>query len=438
MSTPNSNDPNGFSPFGLHKNLMRGVRAAGYENPRPIQAESIPAILEGRDVLGLAQTGTGKTAAFALPVIQHIMNQTTRESRVLVLAPTRELANQIAEEFQTFSKFTDVTGMTIYGGISMGNQISSLRRRPDVIVGCPGRVLDLMQQGHLKLNSLDTLILDEADHMFDMGFLPDIKKILSRLPKNRQNLLFSATMPKDIRHLATDLLSDPHVVELADKAPVSTIDHALYRIPEKRKRDLLHVILDRDDFDSAIIFTRTKHRAKRLADQLSKAGHRSAALQGNMSQSQRDRAMRGFRERTFDILVATDIAARGLDVEKVSHVINFDVPNTPEAYTHRIGRTGRSEREGIAFTFVTGEDIGWVKATERMIGSKIERRREEGFEPDQEARSSSRSKNGNGRSNRSRSGSSRSNGSRSNGSRSKPKNSSSRKSRGQTSSRSRR
>jgi len=412
MSTKNSNTGRGFTTFGLHKDVMRGVDAAGYESPRPIQAKAMPAALEGKDVLGLAQTGTGKTAAFALPVIDYCIRQRTREIRALVLAPTRELANQIAAEFKVFSQFADFNYTTIYGGVSQNNQISAIRRRPDVIVGCPGRVLDLMQQGKLKLDELDILILDEADHMFDMGFLPDIKRIMSRLPKRRQNLLFSATMPKDIRRLANEILHDPHVVELADKAPASTIDHALYSIPEGSKKALLKIIIDGDDFNSAIIFTRTKHRAKRLAQQLSKDGHRAAALQGNMSQNARDKAMRGFRDRTYDILVATDIAARGIDVNKVSHVINFDVPNTPEAYTHRIGRTGRSEMDGIAFTFVTGQDRDWLRATERMIGSKIERRHIDGFEPDAEPRSHAKASN-NGRGSfgsRSRSNSSRSGG----------------------------
>ena len=332
--------------------------------------------------MGLAQTGTGKTAAFALPLIDSILRYRPRHISALVLAPTRELANQIAEEIEVLAKHTKVSFTTVYGGTSMGKQIKTVRRRPDIVVGCPGRVLDLMQQGHLDLSDLDTLVLDEADHMFDMGFLPDIKKIVSRLPEDRQNLLFSATMPKDIRKLADEMLYQPFVVELADETPASTIDHGLYNIKESSKKDLLDQLLDSDDCHTAIIFTRTKHRAKRLAQQLERQGHRSIALQGNMSQSQRDRAMRGFREGRYDILVATDIAARGIDVEKVSHVINFDVPNTPEAYTHRIGRTGRSEMEGMAFTFVTGSDIGWLRATERKIGSKIERLQADGFPPD--------------------------------------------------------
>ena len=272
--------------------------------------------------------------------------------------------------------------MTIYGGVPIRKQVNVLRNRPEIVVGCPGRVLDLLRQRVLRLDQVETLVLDEADHMFDMGFLPDIRKILQALPRHRQNLLFSATMPSEIRRLADNLLSNPHVVELADSTPASTIDHGLYLVPERRKRDLLEHVLTGDDCDSAIVFTRTKHRARRLAEQLSKAGHRAVGLQGNLSQSQRDKAMNGFRTRRYDILVATDIAARGIDVSDVSHVINFDVPNTPHAYTHRIGRTGRSETEGIACTFVTGADGGWLRATERMLGSPIPRRHVDGFEPD--------------------------------------------------------
>jgi ATP-dependent RNA helicase RhlE len=372
----------GFDRFELHEALMRGIHAAGFENPRPIQVETIPAGLEGRDVLGLAQTGTGKTAAFALPMLDQLLDVRAKGPRALVLAPTRELATQIAEEIRVLSKFTRLKLLTIYGGVSMRGQINALKGHPEIIVGCPGRVLDLLQQGELRLDWIETLVLDEADHMFDMGFLPDIRRILSKMPSDRQNLLFSATMPKEIRRLAEDLLTDPHVVELADKTPASTIDHALYPVSEDRKRDLLDHILEQDDCESAIVFTRTKHRAKRLAEQLSKSGLRAVALQGNMSQGQRDRAMKGFRDRRFDILVATDIAARGIDVTGVSHVINFDVPNTPEAYTHRIGRTGRSELDGIACTFITVDDRAWVRATERMIGNTIRRHQVKGFEPD--------------------------------------------------------
>ncbi len=391
----------GFGQFGLHGSLERGIRDLGFENPRPIQFETIPAGLDGRDVLGLAQTGTGKTAAFALPLLDRILETRGKGPLALVIAPTRELASQISEEIRALSKHTRVNLVTIYGGVSMRAQINALRRSPEIVVGCPGRVLDLLQQRVLRLDRVETLVLDEADHMFDMGFLPDIRKILKALPERRQNLLFSATMPKEIRHLADNLLCDPHVVELADAAPASTIDHALYPVAEQRKRDLLEHLLASDECDSAIVFIRTKYRARRLAEQLSKAGHRAVGLQGNMSQGQRDRAMSGFRSRRFDILVATDIAARGIDVSDVSHVINFDVPSTPEAYTHRIGRTGRAEREGIACTFVTGADRGWVNATERMIGSSIPRRQVEGIEAgDDEKPRGGRPPRGNGRGSR--------------------------------------
>ncbi|MBW2275102.1 MAG: DEAD/DEAH box helicase [Deltaproteobacteria bacterium] len=399
----------GFGDFELHPTLERGIRAAGFEEPRPIQKDTIPAALNGADVLGLAQTGTGKTAAFALPLLDQLLDENLPGPRALVLAPTRELATQIEAEIRTLAQFTRLKTVTIFGGVPARGQIATLRRRPEIVVGCPGRVLDLLQQGALRLGDIETLVLDEADHMFDMGFLPDIRRILSALPKKRQNLLFSATMPKEIRRLADDILSQPHVAELGHSAPAETIEHALYPVPEKRKRDLLEHVLAEERCDSAIVFTRTKHRARRLADQLSKAGHRAVGLQGNMSQSQRERAMKGFRSRRFDVLVATDIAARGIDVSGVSHVINYDVPNTPEAYTHRIGRTGRAEREGKACTFVTGEDRAWVRATERMIGAPIPRCQVSGFEgesieADGSRRPGPKSASRNGSSSRARSG----------------------------------
>ena len=380
MTEDRTQRPNGFDRFGLHPNILRGIREAGYDSPRPIQNDTLPAAMEGRDVLGLAQTGTGKTAAFALPLLDWIVSEPGTGPSVLVIAPTRELATQITDEFRKLARFTKVKVATVFGGVGIGQQASALRRRPDVVVACPGRLLDLMQQKLIDLSHVGALVLDEADHMFDMGFLPDIKKILAALPKDRQNLLFSATMPPDIRRLANEVLHDPHVVELTHRAPVATVDHALCMVSDRQKRDLLEFLLNADDCDTAIVFTRTKHRAKRLAEQLSRGGHRAVALQGNMSQAQRDRAMSGFRERRFDVLVATDIVARGIDVSGVSHVINFDVPTTPEAYTHRIGRTGRSETSGVAYTFVTSADTAWVKATERMIGDRIARREFVGFE----------------------------------------------------------
>ncbi|MBW2713873.1 MAG: DEAD/DEAH box helicase [Deltaproteobacteria bacterium] len=372
--------PSGFDRFDLHPLILRGVQAAGFTEPRPIQDETIPAALKGRDVLGLAQTGTGKTAAFALPLLDYFESEPARGPRALILAPTRELATQIDAEIRTLARFTQLKVLSIFGGVSVRGQISALRKNPEIIVGCPGRVLDLIGQRALRLGDVECLVLDEADHMFDMGFLPDLKRILKALPEERQNLLFSATMPKEIRGLADDLLEDPHVVELTRSGPAETIEHVLVPIEEGRKHALLKSILDEDDCSSAIVFTRTKRRARQLAEKLDKAGHRAVSLQGNMSQNARDRAMDGFRKSRFDVLVATDIVARGIDVQGVSHVINFDVPNTPEAYTHRIGRTGRAEREGRAVTFATSDDVAWLRATERKLGESIPLHKVEGFE----------------------------------------------------------
>jgi len=363
----------GFTGFKLGPLVHRGIAAAGFIEPRPIQVRTIPAALEGRDILGLAQTGTGKTAAFALPVLENILATRASGPRALIVAPTRELANQISEEIRLLARHTSIQVATVFGGVSVGAQRTALRKRPEIIVACPGRLLDLMGQGVVRLDRIETLVLDEADHMFDMGFLPDIRRILAALPARRQNLLFSATMPREIRRLADGLLRDPHVVELNHTKPIATIEHALFPVDGTRKYEALTRVLAEDGFVSAIVFTRTKHRAKKLAKQLDSSGHRAVALQGNMSQNQRERAMEGFRTRRFHVLVATDIAARGIDVEQVSHVVNFDMPNTTDAYTHRIGRTGRSERQGRAYTFVTPEDHELVRAVERRIGRAIPR-----------------------------------------------------------------
>jgi ATP-dependent RNA helicase RhlE len=382
MSAPLTDSPTGFDLFGFHPSIVRGLDAAGFQDPRPIQTATIPAALTGRDVLGLAQTGTGKTAAFALPLLDRFTREPGRGPRALVLAPTRELATQIDAEIRLLARYTKVKAVTIFGGVSAYGQIRALRGNPEIVVGCPGRILDLIGQGALRLGDVETLVLDEADHMFDMGFLPDLRRILKQLPPRRQNLLFSATMPTEIRKLADGLLREPHVAQLSLVGPAETIDHALVPVREDHKRELLERVLAEDACESAIVFTRTKHRARRLASQLDKLGYRAVSLQGNMSQSQRDRAMKGFRKGQFDVLVATDIAARGIDVQGVSHVINFDVPNTPEAYTHRTGRTGRSETEGCALTFATREDLAWLRATERKLGAPIPRRDIPGFEGD--------------------------------------------------------
>ena len=315
------------------------MRAAGFETPRAIQAQVIPAALDGRDVLGLAPTGTGKTAAFALPLLERMLEPGAPGPRALILAPTRELARQIETEIRTLARFTRIRTATIYGGVSLRSQIAALKQRPEIVVGCPGRVLDLLGQGAFRLANVETLVLDEADHMFDMGFLPDLRRILAALPERRQNLLFSATMPGAIRQLASAVLNRPYVVELANRAPAATIDHALYAVTEERKRDLLERILAGDDCASAIVFTRTKHRARRLAEQLGKRGHRTVALQGNMSQAQRDRAMSGFRARRYDVLVATDLAARGLDVSGVFGTSKLITCDTPETSRPRAARS---------------------------------------------------------------------------------------------------
>jgi ATP-dependent RNA helicase RhlE len=369
-----SDSGSGFGRFQLDTALDDALRASGFHEPRPIQAETITACLAGRDVLGLSQTGTGKTAAFVLPILHRIVTEGISGPRALILAPTRELARQIDQDLRSLGRYTDVETATVYGGVAMGGQIRALRRHPDVVVGCPGRVLDLLQQGVLDLSAVDMLVLDEADHMFDMGFFRDVRKILAVLPKRRQNLLFSATMPREVRSLADQVLRDPCVVELAPSRPSEAIEHFLYSVDESRKRGLLDHVLSSDDCKSAIVFMRTKHRAKRTAQQLERRGLRAVALQGNMSQAQRDRAMAGFREGRFDVLVATDVAARGLDVAGVSYVVNFDVPASPDAYTHRIGRTGRSGASGKACTFVTSADRGWVRATERALGARIPQR----------------------------------------------------------------
>ena len=364
----------GFDRFDLRPELRQAIADAEYTEPRPIQDKALPPALEGRDVLGLAQTGTGKTAAFVLPILERLLAGRRPGPRALVVAPTRELASQVHSEFERLARHTPIKATAIFGGVPIPRQVRALRQRPEVIVACPGRLLDLMNQGALHLDGVEVLVLDEADHMFDMGFLPDVRRILRALPERRQNLLFSATMPREIRKLADAVLQRPAVIELANARPAETIDHALYPLAELDKVGALEKLLSDKGFRSAIVFLRTKRRVKTLAQRLEKHGHSAVALQGNMSQPQRERALSGFRSGQYSILVATDIAARGLDIAGVSHVINYDVPNTPDAYTHRIGRTGRSEQSGIAFTFVTDEDRASIRAIEKRLGAPIERR----------------------------------------------------------------
>jgi ATP-dependent RNA helicase RhlE len=369
----------GFTTLKLVDPLSANLKELGFVKPTPIQAAAIPAILEGRDVVGLAQTGTGKTAAFALPMLQKLMGG-PRKTRALIIGPTRELAEQTYQALRTLGKGTGLHAATIYGGVGMRPQIEALRHGTEIIVACPGRLLDHIRERHADLSAVEILVLDEADQMFDMGFLPDIKSILRALPAKRQTLLFSATMPDPIRKLATEILRNPVNIQIARVAPVETVTHALYPVAQHLKSPLLLELLRRTDTGPVLVFTRTKHRAKRLAQQLEREKFKATSLQGNLSQSQRQRAMDGFRSGQFNILVATDIAARGIDVADISHVINFDIPSTTDLYIHRIGRTGRAAKTGDAYTLVSQEDEADIRLIERALGQKIERRHLDGFD----------------------------------------------------------
>jgi ATP-dependent RNA helicase RhlE len=369
-----------FEDFNLHPAVAAGVRSAGFASPTPIQAQAIPPVMKQRDVMGLAQTGTGKTAAFALPILHRLVKKQHQHPRALIVAPTRELAEQIEQAVKTLGRKTRLKTASIYGGVNINGQVQKLKRGVDIVVACPGRLLDHAGRGTIDLSRIEVLVLDEADQMFDMGFLPDIRRILKYLPQERQNLLFSATMPAQIRGLVKDILCNPVAVQLGNAVPAETVSHALFPVAAHLKTPMLLTLLKRTRADAILVFTRTKHRAKRLGEKLARAGFRSASLQGNLSQVRRQAALDGFRKGTFQILVATDIAARGIDVRKVSHVINYDIPSTPEAYIHRIGRTGRAANSGEAFTLITGEDSKMVSAIDRAIGSPIERRTIEGFD----------------------------------------------------------
>ena len=369
-----------FQSFNLHPRIMSGVRACGYETPTPIQAKAIPPILEGRDLIGLAQTGTGKTAAFVLPIMQRLLAGPRGQVRALIISPTRELAEQTCEAIDDLGRDTDLESTAVYGGIGMDNQIRRLRGRTDIVAACPGRLLDHIWKGTIDLSHLEILVIDEADRMFDMGFLPDIRNLLRCLPEKRQTLLFSATMPDDIRRLVKDILHNPVTVQIGHTAPAKTVSHALFPVKQHLKTALLKELLRNIETDSVLVFTRTKHRARRVAEQLIRAGYRATALQGNMSQHQRQAALDNFRNGRYKILVATDIAARGIDILDISHVINYDMPDTSDAYTHRIGRTGRIGNSGEAFTLVTGEDKVMILTLERLLDKPLEQRTLDGFD----------------------------------------------------------
>lgn len=369
-----------FSTFSFDPQIQAGIVSAGYTNPTPIQRQTIQPVLDGRDVLGLSQTGTGKTAAFSLPILQRLMAGKRGKPRALVLSPTRELAEQTHASFQLLGQRTGLRSLTLYGGVSAIPQLQGLRRGVEVLVACPGRLLDLLNQRVLDLRTIEILVIDEADRMFDMGFLPDIRRILAALPKPRQTLLFSATMPPEIRRLAVELLVSPVTVEIDDLRPLDSIKHALYPVDPERKYDLLVSLLPQAGNGQVLVFTRTKHRAKKLARQLSQIGMKVTSLQGNLSQNARQAAMEGFRSGKIQVMVATDIASRGIDVTRITHVINYDMPDTAEAYTHRTGRTGRMERLGTALSLVTHDDLPMVRAIERVLGTPLERRKLDGFE----------------------------------------------------------
>lgn len=363
--------------------LLSNIEHLGYISATPIQEKAIPAIQAGKDVMGLAQTGTGKTAAFALPMLEKLLQTKTHDKvRGLIIAPTRELAQQIHDAIIELARGTKIRSVTLYGGVNINPQIKALKHGIDIVVACPGRLLDHIQQRTIDISHVETLVLDEADQMFDMGFLPDIRRIIRFLPKQRQTLLFSATMPKAIHELAQEVLYKPVKIEISRIAPATSVKQAFFPVPSHLKTALLIALLRHIEKESVLVFTRTKHAAKKVAAKLESGGYNATSLQGNLSQKQRQTAMQGFRDGRLQILVATDIAARGIDVSSISHVINYDIPSTVEAYIHRIGRTGRAAKEGEAFTLITEQDKAEVKAIEKVVGKKIEQIHLEGFNYD--------------------------------------------------------
>lgn len=363
-----------FDIFNFHPSIMAGVRALGYSVPTPIQLKAIPPIMQGHDIVGLAQTGTGKTAAFALPVLQRLLAEPRGRIGALVISPTRELAEQTCKAINELGSKTGLRSLSVYGGVGMSQQTQCLRNGVEIVVACPGRLLDHLWQGTISLDELKILVIDEADRMFDMGFLPDIRSILKCLMKQRQTLLFSATMPDNIRRLVREILHQPVTVQIGQTLPAETVSHALYPVKQHLKTALLKELLYKTKTESVLVFTRTKHRAERVAQQLGRAGYRVASLQGDLSQYQRQAALDGFRTGEYKILVATDIAARGIDVLSISHVINFDMPETTDDYIHRIGRTGRVNKNGDALTLVTSADGDKVRALEQILKMPMERR----------------------------------------------------------------
>ena len=363
-----------FTSLGLHPSLIKGIKELGFVRPTAIQAEAIPPAMEGRDIIATAQTGSGKTAAFLLPIAHRLIDKPRRTTRALVLAPTRELAAQIVEDLNALAVHTPITGAAVFGGVGMGPQEHAFRSGVDIIVATPGRLLDHMRSDYARLKSLEHLVLDEADRMLDMGFLPDIRRILMHLPAKRQTLFFSATMPPPIAALAAEMLKNPVTLQMQrQSAPASGITQAVYPVAQELKPHLVVHLLTRGTMSQALIFTRTKHRANRLAEFLVRSGIRTERIHGNRSQAQRTAALAGFRSGVYPVLVATDIAARGIDVEALGHVVNFDVPQAPEDYIHRVGRTGRAEATGDAFTLVSPQEESDLRAIERVLSRRLPR-----------------------------------------------------------------
>ncbi len=369
-----------FTKFGLSQAMLEGVKAMGYLEPTPIQLRAIPLIMAGQDVIGSAQTGTGKTAAFALPILSGL-GEHRPDPRVLVLEPTRELAAQVETAMRDFARFTNLRVAVIFGGVGYGRQMDALRNGVDVLVATPGRLLDHLRQGTCRLDHVQFLVLDEADRMLDMGFLPDVRRILERCPRDRHTSLFSATIPPEIETLIQWAMRNPQTVEIgARRTPAETVKHVIYPVSDAQKTDLLLELLKRVNYESVLVFCRTKHGADRVAHLLKRSNHAVAVLHSNRTQREREQALRGFRDGRYEVLVATDIAARGLDIADVTHVINYDVPQHPEDYIHRIGRAGRMEAKGDAFTLMVAEDGRHVNAIERFISQKIPRVKLENFD----------------------------------------------------------
>ena len=368
-----------FSKLGLSPATLEGVRAAGYITPTPIQLRGIPLVLAGRDIIGSAQTGTGKTAAFALPILTKL-DRHAPGPRALILEPTRELAAQVETAIRDFARFTNLKVSVVYGGVGYGRQLDDLRAGTDVLAATPGRLLDHLERGTVRLDKVQFLVLDEADRMLDMGFLPDVRRIVERCPRQRHTSLFSATIPPQIETLIQWAMNKPETIEIgARRTPAETVKHVIYPVSDSQKSDLLLELLKRVNYNSVLIFCRTKHGADRVVGLLKRNNHAVAVLHSNRTQKEREQALQGFRSGKFEVLVATDIAARGLDIADVSHVINYDVPQHPEDYIHRIGRTGRAEHTGDAFTIMTAEDGSHVFAIERFISQKIPRLKLENF-----------------------------------------------------------